>query len=118
MSAYLKSLDPTPSFPPYTGPYKVGSIDVEIPTSALSSPSPAPAGADKIQTVLCRLWYPCVEDAAEARVTWLPRPQREHVAAYSRFLGAGSRMASVISWVPHHNSLPRPPYRPWHGWVG
>jgi platelet-activating factor acetylhydrolase len=97
MSAYLKSLSLTPSFPPYTGPYKVGSIDVEIPVSALSSPSPAPVGAENIHTILFRIWYPCVDDAAETPITWLPKPQREHVAAYSRFLGAGNRLANFIS---------------------
>lgn len=97
MSACMKALDPTPGFPAYTGPYKVGTIDVEIPVAELESPAPAPAGAAQIPTVLFRVWYPCVEDAKEGGIDWLPKPQRKHARAYTKFLGAGAGMASFIS---------------------
>lgn len=100
MASYLKSINPTPDFPEYTGPYKVGTIDVEIPVSELESPSTLiPDTTKGLPTVLFRIWYPCVDDGKKShdRVTWLPQPQREHISAYSRFLGAGKTAASIIS---------------------
>ena len=94
--SYLRRLNPIPGFPDYTGPYKVGTIDVELPVSQLDSPSPAPEGS--IDTVQFRIFYPCqVESNTSEPITWLPNPQREHVSAYARFLGAGSRAAEAIS---------------------
>jgi platelet-activating factor acetylhydrolase len=96
MASYLKNLSPVPGFPEYTGPYKVGTIDVEIPVTELEAPSPAPD--DSIATVQFRIFYPCEADPKTTkRVGWLPSPQREHVSAYTRFLGASSRLAEVIS---------------------
>lgn len=99
MASYLKSINPTPGFPEYTGPYKVGTIDVEIPVSELESPSTlVPDTTKELPTVLFRIWYPCVDDGKKHdKITWLPQPQREHISAYSRFLGAGKTAASIIS---------------------
>ncbi|KAK4137497.1 hypothetical protein BT67DRAFT_460078 [Trichocladium antarcticum] len=91
-----------PSFPEYTGPYKVGAVDVEVPVSALVSPSPPPEGAADIPTVLFRIFYPVVPESRGTRVSWLPAPQRLHVAAYAEFVGAGSRLASALSFLPRH----------------
>lgn len=96
----LKDLNPTPLFPDYTGPYKVGTIDVEIPISELESPSTfIPDSAKDLKTVLFRIWYPCVDEPGKKheKITWLPQPQREHISAYSRFLGAGRTAANIIS---------------------
>lgn len=93
-------LNPTPQFPDYTGPYKVGTIDVEIPISELESPSTfVPDSAENLKTVLFRIWYPCVDEQGKKheKITWLPQPQREHISAYSRFLGAGRTAANIIS---------------------
>ena len=100
MKSYLNSINPTPSFPEYTGPYKVGTIDVEIPVSELESPSTlAPEATKGLPTVLFRIWYPCRDEPEKKheKITWLPQPQREHISAYSRFLGAGKTAASIIS---------------------
>lgn len=100
MASYLKSINPTPDFPDYTGPYKVGTIDVEIPVSELESPSTfVPDTTKALPTVLFRIWYPCVDEQGKKheKITWLPQPQREHISAYSRFLGAGKTAASIIS---------------------
>jgi platelet-activating factor acetylhydrolase len=87
-----------PSFPEYTGPYTVGTIDVEIPVAELEAPSPAPD--DSIPTVQFRIFYPCEADSnATKGITWLPLPQRAHVSAYTKFMGASSRLAEVISYV-------------------
>jgi platelet-activating factor acetylhydrolase len=96
MTSYLKSLSPVPGFPEYTGPHKVGTIDVEIPVSQLDSPSPTPD--ESIDTVQFRIFYPCENEGKPGKaISWLPNPQREHVSAYTRFLGANSTLAEVIS---------------------
>jgi hypothetical protein len=96
MASYFSRLSPVPGFSPYTGPYKVGTVDVELPISELESPSPAPT--EDIPTVQYRIFYPCVPDAkCKKSVHWLPAPQRGYVSAYTRFLGAGSLLADVIS---------------------
>ncbi|KAK3898749.1 platelet-activating factor acetylhydrolase, isoform II-domain-containing protein [Staphylotrichum tortipilum] len=102
MASFASSLSPVPAFPDYTGPFKVGTIDVEIAVSDLVSPSPAPDGAADIHTVLFRIFYPAVPQSQRQRVPWLPTPQRLHVAAYAQFLGAGSTLASVLSFFPRH----------------
>lgn len=96
MTSYLSRLNPIPGFPEYTGPHKVGTIDVELPVSQLESPSPAPDGS--IPTVQYRIFYPCEPEAkTSANVTWIPAPQRAYVSAYTRFLGAGSILADFVS---------------------
>jgi platelet-activating factor acetylhydrolase len=97
MPSYFSRLNPVPTFPSYTGPYKVGTVDVEIPVAELESPSPAPD--DSISTVQYRVFYPCEPDAKGKTATWLPAPQRGYVSAYTRFLGAGSLLAELISYV-------------------
>ena len=92
-----------PSFPAYTGPHPVGTLDVEIPISSLPSPSARPEGADHIHTVQFRVFYPAPPGTGSEskkggkRATWLPAPQREHIAGYTRFAGAGSFLAGAFS---------------------
>lgn len=96
MASYLRSLNPVPSFPNYTGPHKVGTIDVEIPVSELDSSSVAPAGA--VDTIQYRIFYPCENESKPSpAINWLPNPQKSHVAAYTRFLGAGSTLSEFIA---------------------
>ncbi|KAF1944645.1 hypothetical protein EJ02DRAFT_397953 [Clathrospora elynae] len=95
----LDRLNPTPSFPAHTGPFKVGSIDVEIPTSELDSPS-ANAPPANLPTVAFRVFYPCKQDSKEKGVKWIPSPQREYISAYAKFLGANSAFAGVFSLIP------------------
>lgn len=97
VSSYLSRLNPVPSFPDYTGPYKVGTIDVEIAASELDSPSPSPDAAANIHTVLFRIFYPARPESDGKRISWLPAPQRNHVSAYTRFLGLGPMLAEVVS---------------------
>ncbi|KAL3423294.1 platelet-activating factor acetylhydrolase [Phlyctema vagabunda] len=107
MTSYLSRLSPIPGFPEYTGPHKVGTIDVEIPISELDSPSPAPD--DTISTIQYRVFYPCEPQAKGKSVGWLPSPPRDHIAAYTRFLGAGTTLAEFISYIPrllHYISIP------------
>ncbi|KAI1771883.1 phospholipase A2 [Hypoxylon cercidicola] len=101
-SSILSRLNPVPSFEEFTGPYKVGTVDVEIPVSDLESPAPAPANAADIETVQFRIFYPAHPDAEGKRITWLPAPQREHLSAYIQFLGFGQLLAQAISFLPRH----------------
>ncbi|KAF2680980.1 hypothetical protein K458DRAFT_420907 [Lentithecium fluviatile CBS 122367] len=112
--AWLTRLNPTPEFPSYTGPYKVGSVDVEIPTSQLEAPGPSDSPCTNLSTVAFRIFYPAREESSQKGVKWIPSPQREYVSAYARFLGAGSAFAQVFSVLPqllyyvsipvHHNA--------------
>ncbi|KAI9726666.1 MAG: hypothetical protein M1834_008979 [Cirrosporium novae-zelandiae] len=95
-----------PSFPSYTGPYKVGSVDLEIPISDLTSPSASPDPT--ISTIQCRIFYPC-EPVSSRSVYWLPEPQRDYVRSYMRFLGIGrwtSELLSFLSWQLYHIEIP------------
>lgn len=97
LSSYISRLSPVPAFPEYTGPYKVGTMDVEIPVSELQAPSPAPSNAADIETVQFRIFYPAVPESTEKPISWLPAPQRQHVAAYTQFMGIGSTLAEFLS---------------------
>ncbi|KAK6084743.1 phospholipase a2 [Seiridium cupressi] len=100
-ASYLSKLNPVPGFAEYTGPYKVGTVDVEIPVDELQSPAPAPKGTS-IETVQFRIFYPAQPDARGKRITWLPAPQRNHLAAYVQFVGAGPLLAEAVSFLPRH----------------
>lgn len=97
MASLLSGLNPLPRFPDYTGPHKVGTVDVEVPVSELVAPSPTPEGAADLHTVLFRIFYPAIPDAEGKPITWLPAPQRLHIAAYAQFLGAGATLSSILS---------------------
>ncbi|KAI0009582.1 phospholipase A2 [Xylariaceae sp. FL0662B] len=101
-SSLLSRLNPVPGFAEYTGPYKVGTVDVEIPVTELDSPAPAPDNAADIETVQFRIFYPAPPDAQGNRITWLPAPQRDHLSAYIQFLGVGTLLANAISFLPRH----------------
>lgn len=95
MASYFSRFSPIPGFPEYTGPHKVGTIDVEFPVSELESQSPAPD--EGISTVQYRIFYPCEPEAKGKTISWLPTPQRGYVSAYTKFLGAGSTLADFIA---------------------
>lgn len=102
MASLLSRMSPIPAFPSYTGPYKVGTMDVEIPVTDLEAPSPAPANAVDIPTVQFRVFYPAVDESDEKHIPWLPTPQRAHIAAYTKFVGIGSTLAEILSFLPRH----------------
>ncbi|KAL7625325.1 hypothetical protein AAE478_004541 [Parahypoxylon ruwenzoriense] len=108
-SSLLSRLNPVPGFAEYTGPYKVGTVDVEIPVSELDSPAPAPDNAADIETIQFRIFYPALPDAQGKGITWLPAPQRDHLSAYIQFLGIGALVAQAVSFLPrhlHYTSIP------------
>jgi hypothetical protein len=95
MASFLSHLSPVPTFPAYTGPYKVGTQDVEIPIPELSSPSLAPDPS--ISTVSFRISYPCEPGRHAKPVYWLPSPQTQVFRAYARFMSASPRLAAFLS---------------------
>lgn len=99
IASYLSRLNPIPQLPEYTGPYGVGTVDVEIPIADLKSPAPAPPGAAvaDIETIQFRVYYPAHPAAEGQRITWLPAPQRDHLSAYIKFLGVGTFWAQAAS---------------------
>lgn len=97
---WLTSINPIPSLPPYTGPYKVGSVDVELPTSQLKSPGHSDSPCTNLSTVAFRIFYPARSESTQKGVRWIHNPQREVVGAYARFLGAGNAFANVFSMIP------------------
>lgn len=98
MVSFFSHLNPTPGFPSYTGPYEVGTADVEIPAAELPSPSPTPD--PNLSTVSFRIFYPCEPPAkAPKPVYWLPDPQHEYLGAYVRFLGASRRLSGILRSV-------------------
>ncbi|KAH4925763.1 phospholipase [Parastagonospora nodorum] len=97
--SWLNRINPTPAFPAHTGPYNVGSVDIEVPTSELESPS-TDSGSAELPTVAFRIFYPARQESNERGVRWIPSPQREYISAYARFLGASSAFAGVFSLIP------------------
>jgi len=108
MASFLNKFSPIPAFPEYTGPYDVGTLDVELPASfftraGLSPPAPQHTNGE-ISTLQFRVFYPAALKGEAHKnlpkasaVRWLPSPRREYVAAYARFLGAKPFLANVLS---------------------
>ncbi|RWA12820.1 hypothetical protein EKO27_g2284 [Xylaria grammica] len=106
-SRVLSKLNPVPRFPDFTGPYKVGTVDIEIPVCELESPAPAPDNATEIETIQFRVFYPCDPSATGKRISWLPAPQRDYLSAYIKFLGVGAIFAQAASPSYNDRFLPR-----------
>jgi platelet-activating factor acetylhydrolase len=87
------------ALPSYSGPYSVGSMEIEVPVRdpRSFSHSPRPQKTSQIKTVLFSLYYPCHSVPRQAhfvaghrkssRPTWLPHPRFEVGKSYARFAG-------------------------------
>ena len=96
----LPSLSPIPSLPAYTGPYKVGSTELEIPVSEIPSESPVPDS--KITSIKFRVFYPTTSNATSKKsVSWLPEPHKESMAGFISFTGASPRLQKLLSLFPN-----------------
>lgn len=92
----FRYLFPIPSFADYTGPYTVGTREIEVPTSELPTPAPDPS----ISTVSYRIFYPCSSDSRKngKYVHWLPEPQTQYFTAYARFMQASPWLAELLRY--------------------
>lgn len=96
----LPSLNPIPSFPAYTGSYRVGSTEIEIPISEIPSDSPVPDS--RITSVKFRVFYPTNSDATSTKsVSWLPEPHKESMAGLISFTGASPKLQKILSLFPN-----------------
>ena len=81
----------------YTGPYAVGTVDVEIPTSNLPNVHPEPKKS--VSTISYKIFYPAEKPSKQTKpVRWLPQPQTSVLAAYARFLGRGRYAANLVAY--------------------
>lgn len=116
MVAVLSHLSPIPKFPEYTGPYPVGTVDVEIPVTDISPSQHTSPPGSAIPTIALRIFYPCSPPKHSARpVRWIQSPQRSIVSSYGRFLGAGSVFSNAFAYlsallyyttIPAHRDAP------------
>ena len=103
----MLSLNPLPSLPRYAGPYNVGSTEYEIPISEIGSRASCPD--PQMTTIKFRLFYPTDATSARENITWIPRPQKQWIEAFSSFLGASpgwSRVLNPILSVMNHATIP------------
>lgn len=87
------------SFPAHTGPFSVGSIDVELPVADLPQSFQTSCPDPSITTVSFRLYYPCTEPDAGTKqqsAYWIPHPQDGHVQHFAKFLGAGETLSKAF----------------------
>ena len=89
------SLNPLPSLPRYHGPYNVGSTEYEIPISEIDPRASLPDS--RISTVKFRLFYRTDATSSQEHITWVPRPQKQWIQAFSSFLGASLGWSSLVN---------------------
>lgn len=91
---------PNSSLPPASGPYSVGSMEIEVPAEHPHTISHIRRGGRhllQIETVLFTLYYPAALGSGSgkapggqkkwSRETWLPRPRMETAKGYAKFAG-------------------------------
>ena len=98
MKPFSYAVSPVPAFPAYTGPYKVGTFDVEIAAQDLLPPNATKTVKEEVpETISFRCFYPCETPSTPSRaVSWVPQPQRETLHAfYYKFLLASATLSTV-----------------------
>ncbi|KAH7138372.1 platelet-activating factor acetylhydrolase, isoform II-domain-containing protein [Dendryphion nanum] len=115
--------DKVPGFgvlPSYSGPYIVGSMDIEVPVQnprTFSHISRNGKPLLEISTVLFTLYYPATNEAGTSpdpsgqkkwsRETWLPRPRPELAKGYAKFAGISDPLA--MAWFGATTSFTKLP---------
>ncbi len=91
--------------PQYSGPYKVGVVDIETPvekrkiSDAVLKDSGKPAF--ELETVLFSLYYPAIKEPRSSKPhhPWVPDIQ-QHAEGYARFAGISNPLVnSVFGWA-------------------
>lgn len=106
--------------PSYSGPYIVGSMDIEVPVEkpgTISHISRHGTPLLEISTVLFTLYYPAAIEAGTgrdpsgmkkwSRETWLPRPRPELAKGYGKFAGIPDSIA--MAWFGSTTSFTKLP---------
>lgn len=97
----LRDLIPfLPSLPPTSGPYSVGSMDIEVPVDnprTISNIRRNGRHLLQLETVLFTLYYPSAHGSGAGRApggelrwgreTWTPRPRMQTAKGYAKFAG-------------------------------
>lgn len=91
---------PNTSLPPASGPYSVGSMEIEVPVEQPRTISRIKRNGRhllQLETVLFTLYYPAAFGSGAgpapgggkkwSRETWLPRPRLETAKGYAKFAG-------------------------------
>ncbi|KAF2273441.1 uncharacterized protein EI97DRAFT_404321 [Westerdykella ornata] len=117
--------------PSYSGPYQVGSMDIEVPAEnprTFSNITRKHRHVLQLETVLFTLYYPAAigsgtgRDPAGhkrwSRETWLPRPRCELAKGYGKFAGVPEPLS--VAWFAATSMLTKlrafrnaPPARHW-----
>lgn len=111
ISSVMPSLNLIPSFPPYPGPYPVGTREYEIPVSEVATADVPPPPKEGLSTLKFRAFYPTTNGTREhesrgkvrfwthgARpVYWLPEPQTKWLNAYAAFMGMNGFVAKLFA---------------------
>ncbi|KAI1816831.1 hypothetical protein GGS20DRAFT_145532 [Poronia punctata] len=83
------------SLPDYSGPYSVGTMDIEVPVRqprTFSHIKRSHSHVLRMDTVLFTIYYPCESSSYSvtankpSRPTWMPRPRVSTCRGYARFL--------------------------------
>lgn len=92
--------------PKHTGPYEVGTIDIEAPLDEprlISNTTYSDGGepAFKLETVLFSVYYPAVDRARSSkRHYWIPKPVSLKAEGYARFLHVNNFIVRpILSFV-------------------
>lgn len=100
---------PGKTLPTYTGPYPVGSMEIECPASnprAFSHITRNKRHILQLETVLMTIYYPAAIDQEEklpktssrfSRELWLGRPRVSIAQGYGKFAGVGSLAVPVFA---------------------
>jgi platelet-activating factor acetylhydrolase len=117
--------------PPYSGPYSVGCMDIEVPAAnprTISNIKRNGRHVLQLETVLFTLYYPASFGTGRgkdpsgrknwSRETWLPRPRFETARGYANFAGipesasiAYFAATSMLTKLPAYRNSP--PARHW-----
>ncbi|KAL6236316.1 hypothetical protein BDW75DRAFT_229638 [Aspergillus navahoensis] len=97
------------SLPPYSGPYRVGAVDIEAPCDGRIVHAAVHLedgqAAFQLDTVLFTLYYPAAADAVatKPRHRWLLEPIRLRGEGFARFINASNwlvdRMFAFMLWA-------------------
>ncbi|KIW08637.1 uncharacterized protein PV09_00593 [Verruconis gallopava] len=107
------------TLPGYSGPYKVGLMDIEVPVEhprSFSHITRHKRHLLKLETILVTIYYPAALDSGFgkdpgghskwSRETWLPRPRISTAMGYGRFSGFGPPLVPFMALTTMLTKIP------------